>query len=177
MQIFWKFLWILIPWIFFKIKNVAKKALNTSLVIGSFCFFYKIHENFQNIYKLVKSKKKKNFVKFSKIIFFNVNFLKKVEDYSNRVGRYFTEQPLSRGDCFALIMEGRVEYIGTWLGLSKANFVTALVNTNLRGDVLIHSINAAKCKAVIFSSEMTEGTNTHLIKKIRAEEVYFPAMF
>ena len=54
-------------------------------------------------------------------------------------------------------MEGRVEYIGTWLGLSKAGFVTALINSNLRGDVLIHSIKAAECKAIIFGSELKDG--------------------
>ncbi|CAB0043697.1 unnamed protein product, partial [Trichogramma brassicae] len=53
-------------------------------------------------------------------------------------------------------MENRVEYVGTWLGLSKAGFVTALVNINLRGDVLVHSINVADCKAVIFSGEYAE---------------------
>lgn len=69
---------------------------------------------------------------------------------------------MSRGDSIALVMESRVEYVGTWLGLSKAGYVTALVNTNLRGDILVHSINVADCKAVIFSSEFKEGiSNFH----------------
>ncbi|XP_008204870.1 long-chain fatty acid transport protein 4 [Nasonia vitripennis] len=79
-----------------------------------------------------------------------------LEDFSNRVGRYFRAKPMSRGDSIALVMESRVEYVGTWLGLSKAGYVTALVNTNLRGDVLVHSINVAGCKAVIFSGEFKE---------------------
>lgn len=54
-------------------------------------------------------------------------------------------------------MESRPEYVGTWLGLSKAGFVGALLNTNLCGDVLVHSIKAANCKAVIFGSEFKEG--------------------
>lgn len=84
-------------------------------------------------------------------------FPKQLEDFSNRVGRYFRPKPMSRGDSIALVMESRVEYVGTWLGLSKAGYVTALVNTNLRGDVLVHSINVAGCKAVIFSGEFKEG--------------------
>lgn len=49
------------------------------------------------------------------------------------------------------------EYVGIWLGLSKAGFVTALINTNLRKDVLIHSIKAAGCKAIVFGSEFKDG--------------------
>lgn len=80
-----------------------------------------------------------------------------LEQFSNRMGRYFRIRPFSRGDSIALIMEGCPEYIGTWLGLSKAGFVAALVNTNLRHDTLLHSINAANCKAVIFGSELKDG--------------------
>lgn len=64
---------------------------------------------------------------------------------------------MSRGDSMALLMENCPEYIGTWLGLSKAGFVTALVNTNLRKEVLIHSITAANCKSIIFGGEFKDG--------------------
>ncbi|XP_053980372.1 long-chain fatty acid transport protein 4 [Hylaeus volcanicus] len=76
-----------------------------------------------------------------------------VEEYSNRVGRYFRTKSLSRGDSVALIMDSCPEYVGIWLGLSKVGFVGALINTNLRQDVLVHSLKAANCKAVIFGSE------------------------
>ncbi|KZC09870.1 PREDICTED: long-chain fatty acid transport protein 4 [Dufourea novaeangliae] len=85
-----------------------------------------------------------------------------LEEYSNRLGRYFRSKNLSRGDSVALIMESRPEYVGTWLGLSKAGFVGALINTNLRHDVLVHSMKAANCKAVIFGSEFKE-----VIKEIK----------
>lgn len=64
---------------------------------------------------------------------------------------------MSRGDSIALLMENRPEYVGIWVGLSKAGFVTALVNTNLRQEVLIHSINAAGCKALIFGADFKDG--------------------
>lgn len=79
-----------------------------------------------------------------------------LEDFSNRIGRFFRPKRGMKGDSIALVMEGRVEYIGTWLGLSKAGYVTALVNSNLRGDVLIHSIKAAECKAIIYGSELKD---------------------
>ncbi|KAL6260480.1 hypothetical protein P5V15_008005 [Pogonomyrmex californicus] len=79
-----------------------------------------------------------------------------MEHYSNRIGRYFRTRPFSHFDSIAVFMENRPEYIATWLGLSKAGFVAALINTNLRHDVLLHSINAAGCKAVIFGSEFKD---------------------
>ncbi|KAK0076722.1 hypothetical protein PV325_004958 [Microctonus aethiopoides] len=90
-------------------------------------------------------------------IFENQNWTYGVLDkFTNRISRYFRTQPMSRGDSMALLMENRPEYIGTWLGLSKAGFVTALVNTNLRKEVLIHSITAANCKSIIFGGEFKD---------------------
>ncbi|XP_043270087.1 long-chain fatty acid transport protein 4-like [Venturia canescens] len=79
-----------------------------------------------------------------------------LEEFSNRLASYFRSRSLSRGDSVALVMEGCAEYVGTWLGLSKSGFVTALINTNLRQEVLVHSIRAAGCKAVIFGSELKD---------------------
>lgn len=73
------------------------------------------------------------------------------------MGRYFRMKPLSRGDNIALLMENRIEYVGIWLGLSKVGFVTALINTNLRHDALLHSIKVANCKVIIFGSELKDG--------------------
>ncbi|XP_018053881.1 PREDICTED: long-chain fatty acid transport protein 4 isoform X2 [Atta colombica] len=79
-----------------------------------------------------------------------------LEHFSNRIGRYFRTRSFSHSDSIALFMENRPEYIATWLGLGKANLVAALINTNLRRDVLLHSINAVGCKAVIFGSEFKD---------------------
>lgn len=87
---------------------------------------------------------------------------RKLEEYSNQLGRYFRTKSLSPGDSVGLIMESRPEYVGTWLGLNKAGYVGALLNTNLYRDVLVHSIKAANCKAVIFGSDFKE-----VIREIR----------
>lgn len=94
-----------------------------------------------------------------------------LENFSNRIGRFFRPKRKNRGESIALVMEGRVEYIGTWLGLSKAGFVTALVNTNLRGDVLIHSIKAAECKSIIFGSELKDAIS-EIRKELPDLEIY-----
>lgn len=69
-------------------------------------------------------------------------------------------------------MGNHPEYIGIWLGLSKAGFVTALINTNLRKDVLIHSINAAECKAIIFGAEFNDG-NSIIFNIFRCNKISF----
>lgn len=80
-----------------------------------------------------------------------------MENFSNNVGHYFRTRPFKRGETVALFMDGCPEYVGLWLGLSKAGLVTALINSNLRQDVLVHSIKAASSKAIIFGSEMKDG--------------------
>lgn len=67
---------------------------------------------------------------------------------------------LKKGDCVALFMENKPEYVGIWLGLSKLGVITALVNTNLKNEALLHSINVAKASTVIFSSSLEDSLLT-----------------
>ncbi len=65
-------------------------------------------------------------------------------------------QGIARGDAVALLMENRPDYIAAWLGLLKAGAVVALVNANLRGLPLAHSIAAAKARHLILGAELGE---------------------
>lgn len=51
-------------------------------------------------------------------------------------------------------MENRPEYVGLWFGLSKVGIVPALINTNLQGQPLVHSIKAASATGLIFGAEL-----------------------
>lgn len=53
-------------------------------------------------------------------------------------------------------MENKPEYVGIWLGLSKLGVVSALVNTNLKNEPLLHSINVAKASCVVFGASLEE---------------------
>lgn len=80
-----------------------------------------------------------------------------VEIYSNRVAHTFSKKyGLKKGDVCALFMENKIEYAPTWLGLSKIGVITALINTNLRNDPLVHSITIANSKFLIYGAELTE---------------------
>jgi solute carrier family 27 fatty acid transporter 1/4 len=78
-----------------------------------------------------------------------------MEDYSNRIAELFLcKFGLKKGDCVALFLENKPEYVGIWLGLSKIGVISALINTNLRNQQLVHSINVAIPKVVIFSADL-----------------------
>lgn len=79
------------------------------------------------------------------------------EHLSNRVANLFKTKAINKGDTVALLMENRPEYTFIWLGLAKLGIITALVNTNLRKDTLIHSITVANSKAIIVGSELIDG--------------------
>ncbi|XP_034120160.1 long-chain fatty acid transport protein 4 isoform X1 [Drosophila guanche] len=75
---------------------------------------------------------------------------------SQKVAGFFSRQGLQRGDCVALLMETRLEYPCIWMGLSQLGVITALINSNLRGESLLHSIKVANAKAFIFGSELMD---------------------
>uniref|UniRef100_A0A8D8VB01 long-chain-fatty-acid--CoA ligase n=1 Tax=Cacopsylla melanoneura TaxID=428564 RepID=A0A8D8VB01_9HEMI len=79
-----------------------------------------------------------------------------IEDHSNKIANFFKAKGLQRGDAVGLIMEGRPEYVCTWLGLTKIGVVTAFINTNQRQHILIHSIKVVDCKAIVYGAELSE---------------------
>lgn len=76
---------------------------------------------------------------------------KQLDQYSNQVANFLIAQGLKKGDEISLLMEGRPEFIGMWLGAAKAGIVTAFINTSLKGSSLIHSITVIQSKALIFT--------------------------
>lgn len=98
---------------------------------------------------------------------------KECEAFSNRIARYFKDEGFTKDDTIALMMENRVEYVPIWLGLSKIRVVTALINTNLKKDALIHSISVVSSKAIIVSSELVDAVrDIYLHENIRDIKIY-----
>ena len=75
----------------------------------------------------------------------------------NRLAHYFESVGVSPGGTVALYSENRIEYVCMWLAMSKIGIVTALINNNLRGKSLVHSIQVASCKVVVFSPNCVAG--------------------
>lgn len=82
---------------------------------------------------------------------------REVNELSNRVANLFQQNGYKKNDVIGLFMENRPEFVCIWLGLSKIGVIVPLINTNLRQTSLLHSIQIAKCQALIYSDSLTSG--------------------
>src|SRR4051812_14356892 len=73
---------------------------------------------------------------------------------SNRYARWARRENLGKGETVCLLMPNRPEYMAVWLGITRAGGVVALLNTNLTGTSLAHSINVVAPKHVIVAAEL-----------------------
>ena len=81
---------------------------------------------------------------------------------ANRFARWAQATGLRKGDVVTLLMENRPEYVMAWLGLIKSGIIAALVNTNLTGQPLAHSIALADAKHLILGGELAGSYATAL---------------
>jgi fatty-acyl-CoA synthase len=72
----------------------------------------------------------------------------------NQYARWGLTRGWGGGDVVALFMTNCAEYLAIWLGLTRIGVEVALVNSQLSGDVLAHSIAVVDPKAVIVSADL-----------------------
>ncbi len=75
---------------------------------------------------------------------------------ANRYAHWAMSQGIGRGDVVAILMENRPDYLCAWLGLFKVGAQAALINTNLVGTALAHSITISGAKAAIVGAELAQ---------------------
>jgi fatty-acyl-CoA synthase len=73
---------------------------------------------------------------------------------ANRYANWALSAGIGRGTPVALLMENRPDYICAWLGLFKVGAQVALINTNLLGEALAHSIAISGTKHAIVGAEL-----------------------
>ncbi len=78
----------------------------------------------------------------------------------NRYARWALEQGLSPGGVVCLMMPNCPEYLAIWLGLTRARVVVSLLNTNLSGELLAHSINIVSPRYVIVAATLSGAMRT-----------------
>ena len=83
---------------------------------------------------------------------------------ANRYARWARAQGLGKGDAICLMMVNRPEYVAIWLGMARAGIATALINTNLAGPSLAHSIAIVGAKAAIVEAHFLTQFATGLVK-------------
>ncbi|XP_021952369.2 long-chain fatty acid transport protein 4 [Folsomia candida] len=76
-----------------------------------------------------------------------------VQEYSYKVQAYFLEKGFQKGDCIALMMSNRPEFVCLWLGLSRIGVITSWINVNLKQDSLIHCLKIGNTRAAIIGEE------------------------
>lgn len=81
---------------------------------------------------------------------------KEWNDRANRYARWALDTGVQKGDAIALLMENRPEYLVAWLGIVKIGAVAALINTNLTGMGLAHSLNISGADHAIVGAELAE---------------------
>lgn len=79
-----------------------------------------------------------------------------LDQMANRVAHWAKANELARGDVVALLMMNRPEYVATWLGLAKLGITSALINTNLTGEPLRHSIDVSGARHIVVDEELAD---------------------
>jgi fatty-acyl-CoA synthase len=74
----------------------------------------------------------------------------------HRYARWGLARGLGAGDTVCLLMANCPDYPAIWLGLSGIGVTVALINTNLRGELLAHSLNLVAPRYVIAGASLTE---------------------
>ena len=88
----------------------------------------------------------------------------------HRYARWSLKRGLVRGDVVCLLMPNCPEYLAIWLGLTRAGVAVALLNTNLSGEVLAHSINIVNPRYVIVGAALAaaaRSSRAHVPETVR----------
>lgn len=78
---------------------------------------------------------------------------RELDAMANRFGHWAQSRRLKRGDTVALVMLNRAEYLAAWLGFSKVGVAAALINTNLTGHALAHSLTISNASQVVVDED------------------------
>jgi len=81
---------------------------------------------------------------------------------SRQYSRWALDHGVVNGEAVCLLMPNRPEYLAIWLGITKVGGVVALLNTNLAGSSLAHSIRVVGPKHVIVAAELADRLSTPL---------------
>jgi fatty-acyl-CoA synthase len=73
---------------------------------------------------------------------------------ANQFAHWGLSAGLKKGDCVALFMENRPDYIAFWAGMAKIAVKTALINYNLTGAGLAHCVKITNARAIVMNPEL-----------------------
>ncbi len=101
---------------------------------------------------------------------------KEFNDFSNKIAHYLAKQGIHRGDVVALLFDNRPEFLMCAVAVVKLGAIAALLNPFQRGQVLLHSIELVKSRAIIVGEELVREYQTVRNKcAIEDKHTYFLA--
>lgn len=91
-----------------------------------------------------------------------------MDELANQVGHWALSQGCKPFDTMALMMLNNEDYVSIWMGFAKIGAATALINTNITGKPLSHSVNTAlqssETKILIVDSELEGSLKEELVE-------------
>ncbi|HTZ70224.1 MAG TPA: long-chain-acyl-CoA synthetase [Acetobacteraceae bacterium] len=72
----------------------------------------------------------------------------------DRYAAWAAQAGVRRGDVVGLLMPNCAEYAAIWMGIGHAGAATALINTSLAGDALVHVVAASGCRHIIVAAAL-----------------------
>ena len=144
-------------------QTVGRDWIGIKTLVRVKWFLYKNRRDNATVAKLFKRSVNKH---PDKVLFYYENqqwTFRDVDKFSNKIANYFSHtMGLEPGSEVSLFMEPCPEYVSTWLGLSKAGIIPALVNTGLRSSVLASSIAVLpNSRVLIYGPELKQGEDQH----------------
>ncbi|MGI8959246.1 MAG: long-chain-acyl-CoA synthetase [Bryobacteraceae bacterium] len=91
---------------------------------------------------------------------------------SNQCTRWALQHRLAKGDTVCLLMPNRPEYMAIWLGITRTGCAVALVNTNLTGLSLAHSVNIVVPKHIIVAAELIDQLTSALPHFVHVSRIW-----
>lgn len=94
------------------------------------------------------------------VIFENQKFtFSEMDGLANQIAHWLLERGIKRGDTVALFMENKPEFIAWWLALTKIGALCAMINNSIKSKGLVHCIQVANSKGVIFDCDTEEAVH------------------
>lgn len=84
---------------------------------------------------------------------------RELNERANRFAHFLISKKITKGDIVTVCMENRPDLLVAYCGCSKVGAVCSLINTNQRGDSLVHSFNLNRGRLVFVGEECLEFFN------------------
>lgn len=93
------------------------------------------------------------------MVSFQVWTFRQLQERCHAVAHWALSQGWTEGYVVALYMENQPLVVALWLGLAMVGVEAALINYNLRQQSLLHCVSVSGARAMVFGTEMREGSS------------------